>query len=755
MESFSQTPENYDEAQREALVMDAFHSFYSLLKADTRFTEDNLREIERAFLFAKAAHHGVIRKSGEPYIMHPLAVAEIIYKEMGQATTSIICSFLHDVLEDTLITSEEMNSHFGPTVTQIVEGLTKVEKMEYNNLEDASIQLETYRKIMMTISEDLRVLAVKIADRLHNMRTLEFQKPNKRLKISSETLYLYAPLAHRIGFYKIKNELEDISLKHTDPEEYHKISQKLETTKEDAEEFIQSFIAAIRPLIDPLGLKYSIKSRFKSIYAIYNKIHKKGVTFEEIKDLYAIRIILDTRLEKEHEDCYAISHAISEKYPPDESRIRDWLKNPKTNGYESLHITVAFENKDVEVQIRTEEMDKRAEKGASSHWIYKSEGNHGNVELNPREKQDEQYFMDFINEIQEVLHNPEYNATEAVQIVRAAIRPATVYVFTPKNQIIALPTDATILDFAYTIHSKIGNYAMSAKVNGQLVNLNHILKTGDRVEVIASQNTQKVKVKEEWLSWAITLKAQNHIREALKMQRRKGKEIYERALRLLSVREYPKLKEELTVYFGLETEEQLYYKLVQTEEEELKENLSLFISAKKGGKVFQRAVIDEEEEKVQEEVLLVLGINEKIKPKLAYCCNPVPGQPIVGIQLKNRIWVHLTTCPRATAMMAEHGDKIVTVKFPENQNDISFLTALRLQGRDRANLLLDVMTAISKLDLNLRKVTINAENGWFEGLFLVYVKNVEVLNTLIHLLSGVPSVESVSRTDSRFRPFEK
>jgi GTP pyrophosphokinase len=737
----------YSAEAENKLILNSFRSLQRLLK-DTPKTE--MAEIQRAFQYAREAHKGVYRKSGEPYILHPIGVARIVVEEMGLFSTSVICAFLHDVVEDTDITLEDIQRDFNTEVRSIIDGLTKIsvlEQADERNRGNESLQAENFRRILLTISDDIRVILIKIADRLHNMRTLGSMKEEKKLKIASETLYLYAPLAHRLGLYSIKSELEDLSLKHSLPEEYEKINQTLNETKEQANQYIKSFVSKIKDMLGKVDFKFSIKSRFKSIYSIYNKIHQKHVPFEEIFDIYAIRIIPESREDKEILDCWHVYSIISATFRSHPNRMRNWLDVPKENGYQALHVTVLGpDNKWVEIQIRTEKMDEMAEKGVAAHWKYKGEGNLDDA------------LSVWIEEARQILENPNFNALEAVREFKRNLQLEVLYVFTPKGHIKRFPSGATALDFAYRIHTNVGNQAIAAKVNNRMVTLSYILKTGDQVEIVTSKKQQP---SEEWLKIVKTNRALECIKEQLNKQRKelitRGQDIFEWRLKRYNLSSTHPVVKEILTYFDFPTREDLYVAVAQhrIDTDKIRE----FVNIKKEGKsipTLEETPQKREEALLVNEDVLVLGKNIEISERvIATCCNPVPGDEIFAFQDGSKMIIHRTACPETTQLLAHFGSKAIKAKWT-NAKTISYLTALKVVGNDRQGMLMDLLRIIStKMKLNIRKVTIASKNGYFEGLFLVYVKDKDQLNYLMERLkTNVLGVESASRTDSNFEPFE-
>lgn len=740
---------NHEEKPSQEYDLDKdFQHFIGKVVRDKKISRQDITKIRKAFLFAKNAHDGQYRKSGEPYISHPLAVARIVYEEMGLFATGIIGAFLHDVLEDTPVTKEEIENQFGKTVVDIVAGLTKISKIEGNDWgADISYQAQNYRQILMTISDDIRVVIIKIADRLHNMRTLGAQQSYKQLKITSETLYLYAPLAHRLGMNNIKTELEDLSLKYSQPQAYEEISKKLNTSKSDAEAYIERFIRSVKQCLSMTGIKViRIESRFKSIYSIYNKIQTKGVSFEEIMDLYAIRIIIEDRHQKEIDDCWRVFTTITNLYPSRPDRIRDWLRLPKSNGYQSLHTTVrGLEGKMVEIQIRTEAMDATAKKGLTSHWMYKEEKEILVID---------QKLIDFTDRVQEILKNKSSSPEELVSIIKNEIRLDNLNVFTPKGELKTIVQGASVLDFAYLIHSKIGNHAIGAKVNNDLVSLDYTLQQGDQIEIITSS---KITVKEEWLKSVITSRAIHAIKEIVRVQRKdkieSGRLVVNRFYKRLGIHENTPEVEELLRFLSLPDLEALYYK-VGMHDPEVLSKADDFIKYKQNQTPVPVPGEIPSENSFNTE-FLVLGKEVNIENVIiASCCNPVIGDDIVGLQRKNRVVIHRTSCEHAIKWMANHGSDIIKANFSESA-EVSFLAALKVQGIDSQGVLIRLLQIISvSMKLNMRKVFIDTKEGQFEGLFLIFIKNAGELNRLIERLRSLPNVKSVTRTDNNFKPFE-
>ncbi|WNJ19747.1 RelA/SpoT family protein [Pontibacter sp. G13] len=723
--------------------------YRSIIHALPNVPRSEKANIRRAFEFAKEAHEGVNRKSGEPYILHPLAVAKIVVSEMGlQDATSVICAFLHDVVEDTNFELTDIKREFGPKVMAIIDGLTKISEPALLDQMDSK-QAENFRKILLTISDDVRVVIIKLADRLHNMRTLGAMRREKMLRNTSETLYIYAPLAHRLGLYEIKTELEELAFKYSNPAIYNEIEAKLKSNQKQAQAYINRFIKGIRKVLKPTGLKFKVKSRFKSIYSIYLKMQRKGLAFEEIYDTYAIRIILETRPDKEREDCWVVYSVISGKYSPNPKRLRDWITVPKDNGYESLHTTLMGPNQQwVEVQIRTTRMDQVAEKGVAAHWKYKEDG----------ELQDET-FIQWIAQIRDILENPSLNALEAVREFKEHLAPEDVFVFTPKGEMIRLPNESTVLDFAYKIHTQIGHSAIGAKVNNQVVKLDTRLRPGDQVEILTSRKSHPHK---SWLRIVKTARAQENIRGALRRERldviKQGKLLFLWRARQYGIDENHEYMKELLAYFFMPNMDEFYYALgshrINTK------RISEFIQLKKEGKEIDNKYLSDWEaqkkrfdERLQEmgvePDMLILGIDQTIeKQVIAKCCKPLPGDDILGFNQNGKIVIHRTTCEKAISLMSTHSSNIIRAKWAthEAQPNVEFLAAIKVVGLDKQGMLNDLIRIISlQKKLNIRKVTIESQDGMFEGIFHLFVRDTSELQEVMDKVKKLDNVYYSSR----------
>lgn len=696
---------------------------------------------------ALEAHKEMRRKSGEPYIFHPLAVAQICVEEIGLGTTSIISALLHDVVEDTDLELTDIERMFGKKVARIIDGLTKVSGVfEYGT----SQQAENFRKMLFTLSEDVRVILIKLADRLHNMRTLDSMPRNKQLKIASETIYLYAPLAHRLGLNAIKSELEDLYLRFTDRPMYDSIARNIDDTRAARNKFIKQFMQPIKEELDRLKIKYEIKGRPKSIYSICNKMRKQNIPFEEVYDLFAIRIILDAPLEQEKALCWQVYSIVTDFYTPNPDRLRDWISTPKANGYESLHTTVMAKNGQwVEVQIRTQRMDEIAEKGYAAHWKYKesSAAHESNLEK-------------WLAKVRDTLEQNDHSALDFVNDFRGNLFSDEVFVFTPRGELKTLPYGATALDFAFEIHTQVGSKCIGAKVNNKLVPINYVLKNGDQIEILTSQ---KQKPHEDWLRFVVTSKARSKIKDNLKEDKKRiaeeGKEIIQRKLKQLKVEPTHIILEQMREYFGLASHFELYYRvgkgIINTADiKRFKEYKPASpLKTKPNVRVADAKVIEQEITRIKgryEDILLIGEDMDVVDYKLAKCCTPIPGDDVFGFVTVNEgIKIHRTTCPNATELLASHGNRVVKAKWT-SQHEVAFLTGLKVRGTDRVGLINDVSKIISEeLKVNMSSMSFHTDSGIFEGEIMLYVNDTRHLEQLIQKLEKVEGVVKVSRFDSK------
>jgi guanosine-3',5'-bis(diphosphate) 3'-pyrophosphohydrolase len=699
--------------------------------------------VRKAFEVALEAHKEMRRKSGEPYIYHPLAVARIVAEEIGLGTTSIVCALLHDVVEDTDLSLEDISGMFGERVAKIIDGLTKITGISEQG---TSMQAENFRKMLLTLSDDVRVILIKLADRLHNMRTLDAMKRDKQLKIASETLFLYAPLAHRLGLNIIKTELEDLGLKYTEPETFDTLEQKLKESEPERKRYINKFIIPIKEILDEQGLKFKIYGRPKSIYSIHNKIKHKGVPFEEIYDIFAIRIIIDSEGDDEKSDCWRVYSIVTDFYHPSPDRLRDWISTPKSNGYESLHTTVMGpEGKWVEVQIRTSRMDELAEKGYAAHWKYKEVAQERENQLD-----------EWLKRIREMLESSDENALEFIDDFKLNLFADEIYVFTPKGEMRSLPSGATALDFAFDIHTKVGENCIGAKVNHRLVPLSYKLKSGDQVEVITST---KQAPKEDWLGFVVTAKAKSKIKAALKEEKKKiadeGREMIERKFSHLKLDFTIQNINAVVSFFQLPSSQELFYRIA-IGTISLK-HLKNFTEDK--GKLKHKAKAKKPNarslEKIVKEVrgdsdMLVIGENlRKIDYKLSPCCNPIPGDDVFGfITINEGIKIHRVNCPNAIQLMSNYAYRIVKARWT-NQEQISFLAGIKVKGIDELGIVNNITGIISsELNVNMRSISFDTNDGVFEGTIMVFVHDTNHLTNLMGKLKKVNGVITVTRIDS-------
>lgn len=728
------------EAERKEIL----NRYKALIQACKRRLEKGDKEmIRKAFEVAVESHKEMRRKSGEPYIYHPIAVAQICAEEIGLGATAIVCALLHDTVEDTDLTLEDIKGLFGPKVAQIIDGLTKISGVIDQS---SSIQAENFRKVLLTMAEDIRVILIKLADRLHNMRTLEHMKRDKQMKIASETLYLYAPLAHRLGLNAIKSELEDLSLRYTDEETYHDIQNKLEETEPERKKFIQKFIEPLKEILQEQGFKFKIFGRPKSIYSIYNKIKNKGVLFEEIYDLFAIRIVIDTPLEQEKSDCWKVYSIITDFYHPSPDRLRDWISTPKSNGYESLHTTVMGpEGKWVEVQIRTVRMDELAEKGYAAHWKYKESA-----------AEKENQLEGWLKKIREMLENPDANALEFLDDFKLNLFSDEIFVFTPKGDMKALPSGATALDFAFEIHTKIGEHCIGAKVNHKLVPLSYELKSGDQVEILTSN---KQNPKEDWISFVITARAKSKIKNALKEQRKKvaeqGREVLEKKFYKAKVDFTLQNVNDFCKFLHLPNSQELFYRaaLGNVDIKEIKD----FAKYKEHPEKNAPRKIDIK--KIEQLVssargsndMLVIGDDmQKLDYKLSNCCNPIPGDDVFGfISVGEGIKIHRVNCPNAVKLLSNYAYRVVKAKWM-NEHLISFLAGIKITGTDELGIVNNITKVISnENNINMRSISFDTDDGIFEGTIMVYVHDTKHLSHLIDKLKKVKGVSNVIRIDEK------
>ncbi|MDQ2721418.1 MAG: RelA/SpoT family protein [Bacteroidota bacterium] len=730
---------NEEEERKEIL-----RKYRALLRAlKPKLKPGDKEQIRVAFEMAVEAHKNMRRKSGEPYILHPIAVAMICVEEIGLGVRSTICALLHDTVEDTDITLQGVEREFGTEIAKIVDGLTKI-----SNVLDAnsSQQAENFKKILLTLTDDPRVILIKLADRLHNMRTLDSMKREKQLKIASETVYVYAPLAHRMGLYNIKTELEDLSMKYMEPDSYRYIAQKLDNTKRERTRYINDFIRPVKEKLLLGKFDFEIYGRPKSIHSIWNKMKKKGVSFDEVYDLFAIRIILNSPPEMEKEDCWKVYSLVSNEYNPSPERLRDWLSNPKSNGYEALHTTVMGpQGKWVEVQIRTKRMNDIAEKGLAAHWKYKE----GTSEENRFDK--------WFQQIRDMLASQDTNSIDFLQDFKVSFLAEEIYVYTPKGDVKMLPIGASALDFAFAVHTAVGEKCIGAKVNHKLVPIGHILRSGDQVEIIAST---KQKPKSEWLKFVVTTKARAKIKDSLKEEKRtiaeEGKIILQRKLDALGVPMNHANLEEIALYYKLNSPLDLTYDIAikKIDLKELKEFQVLGdrISSPKIIKVNveEKNEVNQKNLNKKDTELIIFGeSSDRIMYTLANCCKPIPGDDVFGFITQGEgLKIHRTNCPNAARLLANYGHRVVKTKWVKNK-EISFLTGIKIIGLDDVGVINKITNLISgTLKININALTIEAKEGLFEGNVKVYVHDKDELEELVNNLNALPGIESVERYDT-------
>ena len=722
-----------------------------LQKLKKRATREQKILVRKAFILAFDAHKGMRRHSGEPYIIHPLEVALIVLEQMNLGATSVICALLHDVVEDTDYTLQDIESIFGKAVAEIIDGLTKIEEVTDTQV---SKQFETFRKILLSMSKDARVMLIKLADRLHNMRTLESMPSEKQQKIASETIYMYAPLAHRLGFYNIKNELEDLSMKYHDPGSYEYIAEKIRSSEAERDQFIEQFILPIQVALTEKGMRYEILSRAKSIASIWQKMNKKQIPFEEVYDLFAIRIILDVDDEHQKSACWSVYAIVTDIYRPNLSRLRDWISSPKTNGYQSLHTTVMSKTgKWVEVQIRSKQMDTIAENGFAAHWVYKEDSSSYEKGVDT-----------WLANLKEVLQKAEANTGELVANVKLNLYSKEIFVFTQKGEEHTMPEKSSVIDFAYLFGENEGSHCIGAKVNNKLVPPSHVLRTGDQVEIITSK---KQKVHDEWLTFAITSKAIEGIRKALEKQQEntveQGKKILKEKFkkydieinipnrnRLMSFLKYKDKKEfYLAIYHGKISDARIkrcfspfsvFYRFAYFVNPIRTWVIGMWNLLSIDNAIRRKSSID------PKSVLLGESVHE-IKQTTAQCCNPVAGDSIIAFNLTDKeIVIHRSNCLEAIHLSARYGDRIVKAKWRPDEANAEFLAGISIKGFDNRGLLYTVMGVIHQdFEVNCRSVQFETSESIFEGSVMLYIQNVEHLNKLMERLRLIQGVEKVER----------
>lgn len=697
--------------------------------------------IRLAFDMSLEAHKNMRRKTGEPYILHPLSVAQICAAEIGLGPLAIVCALLHDTVEDTHLTLDDIKTSFGEKAASIVDGLTKISGVV---LQGSSIQAENFRKMLLTLSDDVRVILIKLADRLHNMRTLDSMAREKQLKIASETAFLYAPLAHRLGLYSIKTELEDLALKFTEPEIYNEIAEKLQQTKRERTRFINEFMEPVKEELTRQGFNFEVRSRTKSVQSIWNKMKRQGVGFEEIYDIFAVRIIIDSDEADEKAMCWRCYSVFTDYYTPNPDRLRDWISTPKANGYESLHTTVMGPGgRWVEVQIRSRRMDDIAEKGYAAHWKYK-------------EPSVESALDDWIKKIRELLEHPEANALDFIDDFKLNLFADEIFVFTPNGELKTLPAGATALDFAFEIHTDLGSKCIGAKTNHKLVPLSHRLRSGDQVEILTSN---KQTPKEDWLNYVVTAKAKSKIKVVLKDEKKKfaddGKEILERKFKHLKLNFTTDNINELLAFYRIPSALDLYYRIAKG----LIDIYDLKDFIIENGNIRSRQPVRSEQQTLEQLVknirgtsdMMVLGENlDKLDYKLSPCCNPIPGDDVFGfVTVDEGIKIHRVSCPNAVQLMSNYAYRIVKAKWT-GQQELSFLAGIRMTGIDEVGVVNKISKVISSdLKVNMRSISIDSNDGIFEGTIMLFVNDTYHLDKLIKKLKEVHGILTVNRIDGK------
>ncbi len=710
-------------------------SYQTLSRADKKL-------IRTAFDTAVDAHKEQRRKSGEAYIFHPIAVAKIVASEIGLDATSIAAALLHDVVEDTPYTLADIEQIFGETIARIVNGLTKISHLEYQK--DVSLQAENFRKMLLTLNEDVRVIIIKIADRLHNMQTMDSMAPHKQLKIASETLYIYAPLAHRIGLYNIKSDLEDLGLKFTEPEVYRDIVDKIKESKEDQDAYIAAFSGVIQKSLDAEGIKYEIKGRPKSVFSIRRKMMRQSVSFDEVYDKFAIRIIYEGKAEDEKFLAWKIYSMVTDHFRPNPTRLRDWISAPKSTGYEALHITVMGpKGRWVEVQIRSQRMNEIAEKGYAAHYKYKNE-------LSEDDGLDQ-----WLNKLQETLENSEINAVDFVEEFKLSLYAKEIFVFSPKGDLYSLAKGATALDFAFHVHTQVGLSTRGAKVNGKLVPLSFELSSGDQVEIITSEKTKPTA---NWLNYAVTGRAISKIKSSLKEEQKQiaaeGKIVLQRKLRAQKISFNEKTVNELVRYFKLKTSLDLFYRVGAG----IIDNTMLKSFAASRSNAFvnffkNRIRRPQNNEDVNKEELtikydqLVFGKDEeKLDYKISPCCNPIPGDDVFGfLTINDGIKVHKNTCPNAIQMQSNYSYRILKAQWIDSTQR-EFQATLKISGFDTFGMVNSVTKVVSNnLHIDMKSVHFDTHDGTFTGTIVVKVKNKSILDNLVKNIKKINGIDKVSR----------
>ncbi len=707
-----------------------------------KVSKDKIKLVREAFDYAARAHEGTLRKSGEPYIFHPLAVAQIAAAELGLGATSVICALLHDVVEDTEITLDDIERKFGEKVANIIGGLTKISVVFETVDSDTSIQAENFKKMLLTLGEDLRVILIKLCDRLHNMRTLGSVPEKTKLKIASETMFIYAPLAHRLGLNAVKIEMEDLALKYTDPVVYRTISDKISETKQSRQRYIREFIEPLNDELEKSGLKISeIKGRPKSIFSIHRKMLTQGISFEEVYDAFAIRIILDTEIQQEKSDCWRVYSIITDRYRPHQGRLRDWLSRPKNNGYSALHTTVLGpKGRWVEIQIRSKRMDDIAERGLAAHWRYKAQK--GENSITPQDDA----FENWLNAVKETLENNDLTAMDLVNEFKYSLLGEEIYVFTPKGEVKSMPVGSVALDFGFAIHTEVGLNTIGAKVNNKLVPIGHELKNGDIVEILT---TQKYRADAKWLEIVRTGRARTKIREFLRDEKTKlagrGRTIMERMFQKHDVEFTDKKIQLLHKHYKYPTASEFFHGVATSKIRMTKEVLFDILDTKSSNTDPQP-----KKERKKSTGQIIFGEDYEMPYSLAQCCNPLPGEPIFGfITVGDGARIHRTTCPNASKLMSQYGYRIIPASWQDGYNN-SFEAHISVRGIDDVGIVSRITDIISKdLQVNMRSINIRANaDGTFGGEIEIMVNNSEDLKELVSRIKGTHKYIEVERIES-------
>jgi GTP pyrophosphokinase len=737
-----------DEQREEQEIQAKYEELIAACRNNYPISQDEEEEIFRAFSVAKRAHAGTRRKSGEPYIFHPLAVALIAVKEVGLGPIAAVCALLHDVVEDTDITLDQIRTVFGDRVAKIVDGVTKINDVKILQQTDSK-QAENYRKILLSMCNDAYVIFLKLCDRLHNMRTLDSMKDTKKLAISSETHYLYVPLAHRLGLYTIKTELEELVMKYTNPSKYNEIAALIDKTKAQGtpKKLEECLKQPIIKMLDDNGYKYTLKTRIKSVYSCWKKMERKGINFDQIFDLYAMRIILDVPLSQEKAECFKVYSLITSTFRPDPTRFRDWITNPKTNGYESLQTTVMTSiGQWVEVQIRTQRMDMIAEKGMAAHFLYKEAHPEENIANSPVEI--------WLQQIRSTLENTEKSALDLVEEFKETLYTKEIYLFTPRGEMRKLPAHSTVLDFAFSIHSDLGFHCIGAKVNGKVQPISYKLRAGEQVQILTSP---KIRPSDEWINYANTARAREALKDFLRNQRKgyreEGERRLESILQKLHLQNTPANLGQIKRFLKLKSETDLYFQLAMgtiTEQDiarsfgriNLDGHNNYFLG--EYGSIFEKNSTAIRNDNGQQSFLLDKEY-ESYKTEPAPCCNPVQGDHVIGIVTDGKIMVHRTNCKVAMDEMANHENRIVRARWRPGEH-VSLMSGIAFTAIDRQGLLTDITQIVSnQMNLNMRAITLEAVEGVVRGIIMLYVLDLANLTQLIHNLKSIEGIEEVRR----------